>query len=163
MTKTNDTKASMPKIKNEKLHNKITLLEETNSQLRDNLSRSLADYLNLEKRVESQRQLFVTLATTSIITKMADVLDDLRLAQTHLKDVGLQMTLDKFLSVLKTEGLDEISPDGQEFDPVSMECIEVGDGPENQVVATKKNGYILNGHVIRPAQVVVGQSKTDIN
>ena len=60
----------------EDLINKITELEAKTAQLAENLSRSLADYSNLERRIESQRQLFVTLATTSIITKMVDVLDD---------------------------------------------------------------------------------------
>jgi len=38
------------------------------SELENRLKRSLADYANLEKRIESQRQLFVTLATTAMVT-----------------------------------------------------------------------------------------------
>ncbi|MDD4027226.1 MAG: nucleotide exchange factor GrpE [Candidatus Shapirobacteria bacterium] len=126
--------------------------------LSDKLARSLADYSNLEKRIESQRQLFVTLATTSILSKMIEVLDDFYLAQNHLQDPGLQMAIDKFNSVLKTEGLEEINPQKLEFDPQSMECIQAVDGPENFVVEVKKLGYKLNGHLIRPAQVSVGKS-----
>ena len=138
-------------FKNAELLEKITSLE-------DRLARSLADYSNLEKRIESQRQLFVTLATTSIISQMVGVLDNFNLAQNHLKDQGLQMAIDKFNSVLKTEGLEEINPINLEFDPQSMECIEAVDGHENFVVEVKKLGYKLNGHVIRPAQVSVGKT-----
>lgn len=144
----------------EELVNKITQLEAKIAQLADNLSRSLADYANLERRIESQRQLFVTLVTTSIITKMVDVLDDLRLTQNHIKDQGLQMTFDKFLNVLKTEGLTEIEAAGKDFDPQFMDCIEVVEGPQDKVVEVKKTGYLLNDHVIRPAQVSVGREST---
>lgn len=146
--------------KSEELVSKITELEAKIAQLADNLSRSLADYANLERRIESQRQLFVTLATTSIITKMVDVLDDLRLTQNHIKDQGLQMTYDKFLSVLKAEGLTEIEAIGKDFDPQFMDCIEVVEGPQDKVVEVKKTGYLLNDHVIRPAQVSVGREAT---
>lgn len=146
--------------KSEDLINKIAELEAKTAQLAENLSRSLADYSNLERRIESQRQMFVTLATTSIITKIADVLDDLRLVQNHIKDQGLQMTFDKFLSVLKSEGLTEIEAVGKDFDPQFMDCIEVVDGPQDKVVEVKKTGYLLNDHVIRPSQVSVGREAT---
>lgn len=151
----------MPK-KQSDLLKKISELEKQSVTLADNLARSLADYSNLEKRIESQRQIFVTLATTSIIIKMVEVLDDLYLAQKHLNDTGLQMSIDKFNSVLKTEGLQEINPVSQEFDPHFMECIEAVDGKENFVVEVKKLGYKLNDHVIRPAQVSVGKNSDQI-
>jgi len=146
-----DKKVKNTSSKNAEMLEKISSLEER-------LARSLADYSNLERRIESQRQLFVTLATTSIISKMVDVLDNFNLAQNHLNDPGLKMAIDKFNSVLKAEGLEEINPINLEFDPQSMECIEVVDGPENFVVEVKKLGYQLNGHVIRPAQVSVGKT-----
>lgn len=150
-----DKKTKNINIKTSELLDKINSLE-------DKLSRSLADYSNLEKRIESQRQLFVTLATTSILSKMVEVLDDFYLAQKHLNDQGLQMAIDKFNSVLKIEGLEEINPQNLEFDPQTMECIQAVDGQENFVVEVKKLGYKLNGHVIRPAQVSVGKTSDHI-
>lgn len=129
-----------------------------NTDLANKLARSLADYSNLEKRIESQRQLFVTLATTSIITKMIEILDDLNLAQSHLGDPGLQMAINKFINVLKSEGLEEIEAEGKEFDPKFMDCIQVVEGPKNQIISIKKQGYMLNGHVVRPTQVAVGNN-----
>jgi len=138
---------------------KIALLEKQNAELQDKLVRSLADYANLEKRIDNQRQMFIALTTISIIAKMIDVLDDLRLTQTHLQDQGLQMTIDKFITVLKTEGLDEIKTDGQNFNPEFMECIDTQEGKDNSIISVKKTGYSFNGQVIRPAQVVVGREK----
>jgi len=141
---------------------KIVALEQKTIELEDRLKRSLADYANLEKRIESQRQLFITLTTTAIITKMIEILDDLYLSFNHLQDQGLKMAIDKFINVLKSEGVEEIEVQNKEFDPQTMDCIEVVEGKENQVISVKKAGYKLNGHVIRPAQVSVGKS-TDQN
>jgi len=128
------------------------------AELEDRLKRSLADYANLEKRIESQRQFFVTLATTAMVTKMIEVLDDFNLTYQHLQDAGLKIAIDKFMSVLKTEGVEEIDALNRKFDPETMECIEAVYGQDNLVISVKKPGYKLNGHVIRPAQVAVGKA-----
>lgn len=153
-----DQKVKNTNTKNTDLIQKISELEKESACVADKLNRSLADYCNLERRIESQRQLFITLATTSILSKMVEVLDDFYLAQKHLNDPGLKMAIDKFNSVLKIEGLQDINPQNLEFDPQSMECIQAVDGPDNFVVEVKKLGYKLNGHVIRPAQVTVGKT-----
>ena len=142
---------------------KIPDLEEKILDLQDKLTRSIADYINLEKRIESQRQLITAMATISIVGKIVDVLDDLNLAQSHLKDTGLQMTVDKLKQVLKSEGLTEINPEDKEFDPSTMECTQVADGKDGFVVSVNKVGYSINDQVIRPAQVVVGKKAEDIN
>jgi len=140
---------------------KVTVNSEV-QELQDKLARSMADYANLEKRVESQRQMFVTLATVAIISKMIEVLDDLNLTQSHLKDPGLQMTVDKFMNVLKSEGLEEIKADKATFDPNTMECVNLVEGEDDKVVSVHKKGYLLNGQVIRPAQVIVSKKTTNI-
>lgn len=130
---------------------KISLLEEK-------LKRAMADYVNLQKRVESQKQLLSLLAAGSILTKMIEILDDLYLSYHHLKDRGLKMIIDKFLSVLKSEGVQEIKAEGQQFDPKTMDCVNVAPGRQDFVVKVQKRGYTLNGQVLRPTQVVVGTS-----
>ena len=146
------------KIETDQNVEKLLELEQKAISLEDRLKRSLADYANLEKRIESQRQFFVTLATTAIIIKMIEILDDLYLSYNHLKDEGLKMAIDKFVGVLKSEGVEEIITDNQKFDPAIMDCVEAIDGLSDQVISTRKIGYKLNGHVIRPAQVAVGKS-----
>lgn len=138
---------------------KLSLEVQKISELEDKLARTLADYSNLEKRIESQRQFFATLASASIMTKIIDALDDLNLAADHLKDPGLSMALDKLKNVLKTEGLEEIDAQGKEFDPKTMDCVNVAQGTQDLVISVSKKGYILNGECLRPAQVTVGKQK----
>jgi len=127
------------------------------AELEDKLVRSLADYANLAKRIEDQKQFFVALASAQIMGKMIEALDDLYLASGHLKDQGLNMALDKLKSALKSEGLEEIDALGKEFDPKFMDCIHTDQGVENKVLSISKKGYLLNGECLRPAQVVVGK------
>ena len=126
-------------------------------QLKERLARSMADYVNLEKRIERDKDLIATLATSSIISQMVQVLDNFYLAQSHLNDSGLKMAIDQFVSVLKNFGLEEINPENLSFDPQTMECIKIDEGKDNHVLTVSKKGYSLNGQVIRPAQVIVGK------
>jgi len=125
--------------------------------LKEQLSRSLADYANLEKRIESQRQLYATLAITSIFDKLLSVLDDFHLVQKNIKNDGLKMALDKLQDFFASEGLEEIEALNKIFDPTTMDCVEVICGKQNCVLKIHKRGYKLNGQVLRPAQVVVGK------
>lgn len=148
------TKSKIGDLQSEKL----IVLEQKAAELEDRLKRSLADYVNLEKRIESQRELFITLATTAMVTKMIEVLDDLYLTYDHLQDQGLKMTIDKFINVLKSEGVEEIEAIGHKFNPEFMDCIETVNGPKDQIIFIRKRGYKLNGHIIRPVQVAVGNT-----
>src|SRR5688572_4652752 len=90
--------------------------------VRDQLARVLADYDNLRKRVENDRNNFEKLANLRLVVKLLPVLDVLKQAQNHLKDQGVAVTIKEFEDALKQEGIEEIKVEvGQEFDPELME------------------------------------------
>lgn len=138
------------KKKNKKLEEKIKDLEEK-------WKRALADYYNLEKRVEKEKGKFVKFANAVLLDKLLGVLDNLERVERHLEDEGLKMSLDQFRSVLQSEGVMEIKVLGQNFDAETMDCAEVVKGPKNVVMKVINKGYKLNNHVLRPAKVEVGQ------
>lgn len=150
------TKPFQPKNQNQTLPSLETLHTQIHD-LQDKLARSLADYANLEKRIEAQRQMLITLATASMLNKILPVLDDLNLANQHLSDPGLQIALDKLKQVLKSEGIEEINPLNQPYDEAIMSCIGTQEGPNNQVIIVHKIGYKLHDEILRPAEVVVGK------
>lgn len=127
------------------------------SDLEEKLKRTLADYDNLEKRIDRERQLFVVLTTASLVAKFVDVLDDFYLANTHLSDLGLKMAIDKFTQTLKSIGVSqiEVTP-GQDFSPQTMECVKAVEGQANKVVEVLKPGYLYNNQLVRPVSVTVG-------
>jgi len=126
------------------------------TDLETNLKRALADYQNLEKRHQTDRLAFAKFAAAGLIKNLLPALDDLERAQTHLKEKGLQLAIDQFKSALKAAGVEEIAVLGKAFDPHRAECTEMVSGVKNQVIFVIIKGYTLNGRVLRPARVKVG-------
>ena len=128
--------------------------------LTNQLKRALADYQNLEKRTEEAKRDWILSANRSLIEELLGVLDNLLLAQKHIQDAGLDLSVRKFLDVLAQEGVGKIQTENAEFDPNTMECVLVKAGEENKVLEEVRFGFIINDRVIRPAQVVVGRQQT---
>ena len=126
-------------------------------QLENQLKRSLADYQNLKKRIETDKDEFIKFASATVIDKLLSVLDDLERAETHLKDKGLKLALDQFRQVLKSEGVEELKVINTDFDPQTSDCQQLVKGPKNKIINIIQKGYLLNGKVLRPAKVKVGQ------
>jgi molecular chaperone GrpE len=122
------------------------------------LARALADYDNLNKRVERERQDLGKLASISIVVRLLPVLDGLESAQMHLQDAGLAISLGEFKKVLSEEGLTEIRPKvGEGFDENLMEVIETVPGEDKGKVAEViLTGWkFTDGQLVRPAKVKV--------
>lgn len=136
----------------ENLKNK---LEESES----NYKRALADYQNLQKRVAEQRSELILSANRDLLLRILSVLDTLVLANKHIENEGLKVSINQFLDVLKSESVTRIETEGKEFDPHLMECVAIDEGEENKVLEELRVGYMLNDKVLRPAQVKVGSAK----
>lgn len=135
--------------------------QEKTQELENQLKRTLADYQNLERRVEEERRLLSQLSSAILIEKFLPVLDNLESAQSHLNDQGLDMVIKQFKQVLDSEGVTEIEATGQTFDPNLHEAAEVQQGENNNtVVKVLTKGYKLNDRVLRPARVVVERSQS---
>ena len=138
---------------------KRLLIEEKVASLEEKWRRALADYANLEKRVERERGVLARLASAQLLDKVLPVLDELEICQKHLKDEGLGIVIDKFKAVLKSEGVEEIKVKGKEFDPERMDAVEIAGGAKNKVVEVVLKGYCLDSQILRPAKVKVGRGK----
>ena len=136
-------------------------LQKQISELEAKWKRAVADYQNLERRVETQQQALVKFANAMLIEKLLGVVDDLERAKTHVKDEGLKLIIDRFKDILKSEGVAEIEAQNREFDPHLMECIDMIEGSKNQVVKVTLKGYTLNGKVLRPVKVLVGKGPSN--
>jgi molecular chaperone GrpE len=124
------------------------------------LARALADYDNLSKRVDRERQDLGKIASVSILARLLPVLDNLENAQKHLGDAGLAIGIVEFQKVLSEEGLNEIKPKiGEKFDEQTMEAIEVtaGEGDNNISEVVLPGWKFEDGTVIRHAKVKVSK------
>ena len=118
--------------------------------------RALADYHNLEKRIDKEKEAFVKFSNAQLLASLLPVLDDLERAKKHLKDQGLSLAVNKFKEVLQKENVEEIKAQGEEFNPELMEAMEIVAGPKNRVVEVVNKGYLFNNKVLRVAKVKVG-------
>jgi len=150
----------MTKIKTTKPKKTNNIVRSAELELR--LQRALADYQNLEKRVEEERKLLSKLSASLLIEKILPVLENTEKAQAHLKDEGLEMVIKQFKDILYSEGVEEISAEGAQFDPNLHEAIETQEGEnDNTITKVVSKGYKIEDTVIRPAKVIVIKKKVD--
>jgi molecular chaperone GrpE len=73
---------------------------------------------------------------------------------------GTQLTMDMFIQVLESHGLQQIDPVGEKFDPEQHQAIsmvDADDAESNTVVSVMQKGFLLNDRLVRPAMVVVAK------
>lgn len=132
----------------------------TKKQIQAQLARALADYDNLRKRGEAEKEIWVKFSSERILTKLLPVLDMLESAQGHLKDSGLAISLGEFRKILQEERLEEIKPKPKDaFDHKIhevVESIEGGKDRSGKIAETVLSGWkFAGGPVIRYAKVKV--------
>lgn len=124
------------------------------------LARALADYDNLSKRVDREREVWGKVASIGVIAKLLPVLDNIEKAQEHIGDSGLAICIGEFRKVFNEEGLTEIDPKiGDEFDEDTMEAIEVTAGERDNLISevVLKGWKFGDGQVVRHAKVKVSK------
>lgn len=124
--------------------------------------RVLADYQNLEKRTQHEKQEIRLYAAEVVIGRLLPALDTLGRAHTHIKDMGLDLALKELHAALSEQGVKKIDVVGKPFNPHEMECIEVVEGPDNEVVEEILPGYRLHEKILRVAKVKVGKEMQNV-
>ncbi|MEE2988405.1 MAG: nucleotide exchange factor GrpE [Verrucomicrobiota bacterium] len=153
----------------------LTDLEKARAEAADMKSRylrSVADMENYRKRIAREKQDIIRSAAANVVESLLPVIDNMKLglqaAENHpeAKDVtlGFKMVDDQLKKSLSEQGLEELLPDGEAFDPNLHECIaqQTSDEiKEDHVIETVRAGYRLNDRLIRAANVIVssGPSK----
>jgi molecular chaperone GrpE len=136
-------------------------IEDLKKQIEENKSkylRALADYQNLEKRVNEERIRLITSANLDLITKLLPFLDNLEKAEVFVKDQGLKMAKDHLLQTLKEAGIEESEVLNKPFDPMTSEAIEIVKGEkDDMVVQVLRKGYKFGDRILRVAQVKVSK------
>ena len=143
-----------------KLREQLKQVETKAKEYLDGWQRAQADFANLRRRDEEAKSEFVKFANLSFVLELIPVLDSFNLALAHgNKDV--KPVYDQFFSILKQNGLEELDPMDETFDPKYHEAIGVvpTDEPEknHKILEVIQKGYILSGKIIRPAKVKIGE------
>ena len=129
-----------------------------------NWQRAQADFINLKRRNEQEREEVIKFANATLISNLLPVIDDLERALDNVSEKlagltwvdGVRLIYRKLQAVLEGHGLTEIKAVGEEFDPRLHEAVLFGEGEEGKVIEELQKGYKLYDRVIRPTIVKVG-------
>ncbi len=134
--------------------------------------RALADYQNLKKRVESEKETIQFFANTTLTSKLLDISDDfIRADEFVVKETDHNKVREayrsvhaKINSVIADFGLQEIVVNvGDKYDPHTMEAVgtmpvtEEKDIDIVKVVVQKGYKYATKDTLVRPARVIIGK------
>lgn len=137
--------------------------------LKDKHLRLAAEYDNFRRRAVKERQEAGWRAQGDLVRGLIDALDDLtRFANVDPTTVDSKAVVDgvalvekKLFKSLAGHGFEVVNPTGHAFDPNLHEAVSTapaGSAEEDgQVAICFQAGYVINGHVLRPARVIVKQ------
>jgi len=142
--------------------------EEELARVKSQLAYLAAEFDNYRKRIAREQESLVAFGNERILLAILPFLDNLERAVSQSQAIenaeallsGVQMTYEQVLGELRKFGLEQISSIGEPFDPNLHEAIARvawGGKPEGTVLAESRKGYLLNGRLLRPAQVSVAQ------
>ncbi|MGX7417760.1 nucleotide exchange factor GrpE [Carnobacterium gallinarum] len=138
-------------------------------EMEDRYLRLQAELANMRKRGQKEREDAAKYRSQSLATELLPVIDNLERAMaTDIDDAqaeglkkGLEMVMTTFRTALKNEGIEEINPVNEAFDPNYHQAVQTQPVEEGQasdtIVTVLQKGYVLKDRVLRPAMVIVAQ------
>ena len=134
-----------------------------------------ADFENFRKRTEREKAVFLSygkkelaeklLPSYEILLKQGAELNKneaLKKAPNELKSVvsGIQLLLTEMEKAFRSEGVEKMDVLNKPYDPATQEVVAMVPADEKQdglVLQEVQMGFMLDGKVLRPARVIVGQ------
>ena len=135
---------------------------------KDIAKRAQADLINFKRRADDEKSEERFSIKSNILLSIITILDDFTLAMSMLpKNIesktwleGIQIIHRKIELLLESQMVAKIDAIGKNFEPWEFEALqykETNDFEENTVTEVIKEGYKLNGQILRPAQVIVSK------
>ncbi len=156
------------KARVEELQKQLDELRAEKDNVFAQLQRVSADYANFQKRSARQIADSIAYEKEKIIKSLLPTLDNFEHALQNIRSSdmpaalvkGVQIVYDHMLDMLRSHGVEQIKAAGRKFDPSLHRAIFTQSAPEqkdNIVLAEQRKGYTLNGHTLRPSEVVVNK------
>ncbi|MBK7380059.1 MAG: nucleotide exchange factor GrpE [Ignavibacteriales bacterium] len=150
------------------LNVKISQLENEKDELKDSLLRKVAEFENYKRRSENEQLNLIKYAAESFIIKILTVVDDLERTLAHLEESenskslseGIKLVYEKFIRILKEQGVTPIEAIGKPFNVDFHEAIlqrKDSSVEPHTVLDEIQKGYLYKDRVIRHAQVIVSE------
>ncbi len=138
-------------------------------QFRALAQRSQADLVNYRRRAAEELEEARTSSKSRLLLDVISVVDDFGRALEMVPGAaiapgwleGVRLVHRKLVSLMESEGVTRIQAEGQPFEPFEHEAVLYQESPgmaEGTVVQVVRDGYKLNGRVLRAAQVAVSRA-----
>ncbi len=153
----------------ESLEKQLEKAQQTISDYWDQMMRLRAEIDNNRKRAERDVESAHKYALKNFVENLLPIIDSMEMGQTAaeadnatLESIreGTSLTMNLFVQVLEKNGLEQIDPLGEKFDPEKHQAIsmlEVEGAESNSVIEVMQKGFSLNDRLVRPAMVVVAR------
>ena len=159
---------------NEESENQVTVevkpdemdqLRQSLASCEDKLKRSLADYVNLERKTKTDIQNGINQKMDKFMLEFLTIYDDLVRAKEVLKKEnsnaqGLDAILKNIDSLLEEYGVVPINALGEIFDPNMHEAIAIipdDSLDDNTITKELRKGYISHNRTLRPTLVEISK------
>lgn len=138
------------------------------NDLSEKFLRANADFENIKKRLERDRDMAVSYASESFARDLLPIIDALEeaakidISGNELADrieEGVKQCVDMFLKCFEKYGIKQIDTSSN-FDPEihnAIQMIEAENTTSGQIVQVYQKGYLYKGRVLRAAMVVVAK------
>ena len=171
-TQSNQKQEQVPLEDFQKIQGELEEIKGVSLNLDNQLKRAVADYQNLEKRVQEGRSEINSWAVNDLLGRIAGVIHYFDQAFKGVSEEeqksswfkGVQMATLQLKQVLKEQGLEEIEADpsagsgqGVQFDPALHEAVHTKEGEDGKILEVVEKGYKLNDKILKPARVIVGK------
>ena len=125
--------------------------------------RARADFLNYQDRVRREKQEWTRQAVEGFLRDFLPAIDSFGLARFEDPKFleALRIIEKEFLRVLAKNGVMPIDTAGKAFDPVYHEAVAVEEAagkPDGAILGEVRRGWMVEGHVLRPASVRIARS-----
>lgn len=145
----------------EKLHKAV---EEKQKNL-DGWQRAQAEFVNYKKQEAAMNQHRDARAKAELVEELLPALDSFELMLKHAQTKEMNLIHKQVLDGLRKMGVECFGKAGETFDPVRHEAlrevpVESSD-QDQRVVSVERSGYSIGSHIIRPAQVSIGQLQSN--
>ena len=153
----------------ETIEQQLTKAQGTIKDYWDQMMRLRAEIENNRKRAERDVGNAHKYAMKNFVENLLPVIDSMEMGQiaanadnATLESIreGSALTVDMFVQVLEKNGLEQIDPLGEKFDPERHQAISMIDAENaesNSVIEVMQKGFLLNDRLVRPAMVVVAK------
>lgn len=156
----------------EEVEDPLRKLEKERNELLDKYLRALANYENLRKRTQQEKENIYNFGIARVFREVLPVVDDFKRAFDSLESdenenkhdgfiKGVNIIYSKLLNILKNHQIESFDSKGEKFDPSKHEAVHVveSDKDEGTIIEEVEKGYLIKNEILRPAKVIVAKPK----